>query len=127
MALKTSHVEVGSEGSTPCLDKDVAKDFKGSIPCTVKNVAKDYVEGGTTSLTCLDEMTKSCGRGSNTFLKCLDGMRKSCMERYVDDIEYGSQEERCTNNDVSYDIEYRSYMERCTNNVQYESEQKPPE
>ena len=44
MAFRIGHIEVGSEDSTPCLDKDVAK---------------EYVKGATTCLKCLHDMTKS--------------------------------------------------------------------
>ena len=124
MAFKISHIEVGSESSTPCLDKDVANDCKGSTPCLVEDMTKDCVKGGTTCLKCLDDMIKSCGRGGTTCLKYLDGMTKSYMERYVDNIEYKSQRNMRANNDVSYDIEYKSHMERCTTDVQYESKNK---
>ena len=63
-------------------------------------------------------------KGGTTCLKCPDDMTKSCTERYVDDIEYKSQEERCKNNDTSYNIEYKSHVENCANNVQYKSEKK---
>ena len=44
MVFKISHVEVGSEGCTPGL---------------IKDMAKDCVEGGTNCLKCLGDMTKS--------------------------------------------------------------------
>ena len=47
MASKISHVEVGSEGCTPGL---------------VKAVAKDCIEGVTTCLKCLHDMTKSSNK-----------------------------------------------------------------
>lgn len=129
MSFKIINIELVSEGSTPCLDKDVAM---------------DYVEGGTTCHKYLDDTTKRCRRGGTTCLKWLDDMPKSCMEKYVnnidnnkshmersandvqyesnmeryaDDIEYESYNERCTDNDSPYNIEYKSRLERCTNNV----------
>ena len=99
----------------------MAKEYKGSITYLVKDVAKDYVKRGTTCQKCLYDMIKSWGRGGTTCMKCLDDMTKSFMERYVEDIEYGSQEERCTNNDASCNIDYKSYVERCANDDQYKS------
>ena len=46
------------------------------------------------------------------------------MERYADNMEYKSHQERCTNHDVAYNTEYDSHKEMCTNDVEYKSKQK---
>jgi len=146
MAFKISHVEVGSEGSTPCL---------------VEAVAKDCIEGVTTCLKCLHDMTKSSNKKlgriqyeSHEERYTYGERSKSCKvknpkepktnsnfekhgriqyesraERYVNgvrsvsnieedrrNIQYESHEERYANGVIS-----KSNLERYGRNIQYES------
>ena len=96
MAFKISHVEVESEGSTPCL---------------VNDVAKDCVKGGTTCLKCLYDMTKSSTE------RYVDNIEyKSHEERYANNVKYDSNIERYGRN-----IQYESHEERYVNGVRSKS------
>ena len=66
MSCKINHIEVGSEGSTTCMKylDDMTKHYiEGSTSCLDKDVAKYCIDGSTIYLKCLDNMTKICMEG----------------------------------------------------------------
>ena len=73
MAFKISYIGVGSEDSTPCLDKDVAK---------------ECVEGVTNCLKCLHDMTESSTKKHGRI------QYESHKERYANGVRSRSNNEK---------------------------------
>jgi hypothetical protein len=92
MSFKISHVELGSEGSTPGL---------------VKDVAKNCVKGGTTCLKCLDDMTKLCMERYVDNIEYESRVETCANNDASYDIEYKSREEKCAH-DVQYESKQKS-------------------
>ena len=119
MAFKLGHIEVGSEGSTRCLDKDVAK---------------DCIKGVTTCPKCLHDRMKSStkkhGRLQYTSHKerYANGVRFKSNVRKHGSIQYKSHKGsyangvRSRSNDEKYErIQFESHKERYANGVRSKS------